>query len=906
MIETINLENLDFKLIDSKKKITKKALQKTAEEIYPLFENGYELSFRYESKAAFAEDELFINNKLEIDKNLAMFRESLRYHGLSSDDKEYIEKLKTEQMEHEKEFPVFKGEPRRLFTFWLLSVLEIMGISFNTKYKITYYPDLFFYEKIIDYILSSNPEAELDGEDKISELFKNFTSPVDHYHALNLLLNFIMLEKNEVKEKLFDFYKNLIPKIKNKIKIEIIIFNEIKLLIRQKELIKAQEILIKNKAVLLKENPMHWIKFALMIVKYRKIISIVDMLSDLEEIKKIFEFVKKEDLYEVSLSLLSNSEFNNKNITDYLIKTMDDNENIIVKKNRANLLLERAQWHLKRDESDLTDKILKNYGPLIKDKKPYEYVELLIFFHKTSKNEHELTKLFNEEKFIKKIFENLSSTFLKMKIALLILAEVKMVENNSKKYLYGIGYQYSEKYWFYDKIYPIYIRAIINQRQTDEIGKKLSFLKKNHTFFFHEKFLNILFIINMSHEIKSDFYSDNIVSYLIDGLIFISKKDVKKIIFVWKILYHSGLKIDEVRHFSYVLNMCDYESLYLQKEKKLLMEYLDTQKKYLLKGNKKDIGDHERFLFSQFAGDLLTKSLKETDNGGDDHYAKIVSTGNVLLISNREENGSVHMKLRNSYKLSFLKCPIIDFTVADNTVFLSDRGDNPQEPKTTIYSYDLVSQKVNILKKDIKGMKSLSSIFYDKDNNRLLYNDRDGEKLRLIEYNFKTDKERILNGFSGIKHGGRVFYKSGYIFFIDYRSSVIYVIDEKNKKVMTYHNEDYKFPEGLNFFGKEIVVGFRDCGGEPCIGYIDLNDGVFKRKKIMGGAPKIDSFHFSDKDEYFVSINNKLYHIKNDNLLFTIRLNQEINTFLRIEYNGFLYIYNSAIKRILVYEIKNV
>ncbi len=334
MIEKIKIKDLHFTPFDFKHDIKRLSLKETMESVFPLFEKAYDISLTYGSRAEFSEDEDFINIKLEMNEKLAALRESYREYGFSPEDKEYINELNLLWNNWIKEFPVFKGAPKKVFVFWSLSFFDIVDIVFESKYKTVSMVDLFFFEKIIDYIVSEKEGVELKEED-ISMIFKRFKAPIDHYRGLNLLLSQFVIESDNTREKIFDFYESLFPKLKEKVgKWEIILANARNHII-QKEYEKALKILEDNKILLLKEKPSDYINI---LIHYYFASENRDeslkLFNNESHIKELFSMISDDkDREKVSLIILSNFEIENEKTKNYLfnfikLKDKTDSENI--------------------------------------------------------------------------------------------------------------------------------------------------------------------------------------------------------------------------------------------------------------------------------------------------------------------------------------------------------------------------------------------------------------------------------------------------------------------------------------------------------------------------------------------------------------------------------------------------
>ncbi len=370
MIEKIKLDSLNFKEIVIKEDVRRVSLKEIFDKILPLFEKAYQISKKYDTRSKFNEDEDYINTRIEIGEILLLLRKSYENFGLSDEDQEFLKKLNLHWERFIRDFPVFNGEANRLLTFWFLSYLDVLEIPFDSDFKITSFVDLFFFEKIIDYIVSEKGEEQISEED-ILEKFQRFTAPIDHYRALGLVLDFIQIENNDLKKKLFSFLETLLPKLKTKIKVENIIFDKIRWLSKQEYYDEAISLLQEKKGTLLKTNPEEWLSrwFFIMYKSEEQKEEILGIFNDMNFIKETFKYVFEANFQKIALFILANIDFDDENIKKFLYKKafkeiIDMNKELELFNYYLMALIKQKEWGKIKENIDILVKNYRLFTPL--------------------------------------------------------------------------------------------------------------------------------------------------------------------------------------------------------------------------------------------------------------------------------------------------------------------------------------------------------------------------------------------------------------------------------------------------------------------------------------------------------------------------------------------------------------
>ncbi len=429
MIEKVKIEELEFLPFKIKSGLKDGSLKSFYNEIFPAFSKAYEVSKKHKSRSSLSEDKEFVEKRVFILKKVYDLRIWLKERRLSGEDEEFIDKLRVMWERFSKEFPVFDGKSERLFVFWFLSFLDLEEIPFSSNYKTTSFPDLFFYERIIDYVISEKGEEEANKDD-IFKVFERFTSSIDHYWGLNLLLSWIYIDNKNIREKLFEFYDSLYPEIKGKIKDDLYFLNKARIYIKQKEYEKAFKILEDKRGLFLKEKALEW--FHLLLEMTRQSFEIAEktknLLNDINYIKNILKSAPKENLYEVSLILLYDFEVEKKEIEELLANILDKKEKEILSLRKYNLLLKRAWGYLKKGELKKAEEFVRSNEDILEKSLPFEYTKFKISYFKISGRLEEAKKIYNNYEYVEKLFKKAENTYVKAKLSLLILTEIKIFD----------------------------------------------------------------------------------------------------------------------------------------------------------------------------------------------------------------------------------------------------------------------------------------------------------------------------------------------------------------------------------------------------------------------------------------------------------------------------------------------
>ena len=322
MIEKIKLDSLNFKEIVIKEDVEKVSLKEVFDKILPLFEKSYKISKKYDTRSKFSEDEDYINTRIEIGEILLLLRKSYKNFGLSEEDQEFLKELNLRWERFIRDFPVFNEEVERLFTFWFLSYLDVLEIPFDSDFKTTSFVDLFFFEKIIDYIVSEKGEEKISEED-ILEKFQRFTSPIDHYRAILLILQNLKLE-GELKQMLLDGIEKLHKKIKNKISDQSFFVEKVNVYLKQESYDKTKEFFLKRGEIFLKNDPLFY--FSL----YKKIKDfygdenfLVEYFNDVNRIKNIMGLVDNSRKTILILQILLKVKITNSETKKFLLDSVE-------------------------------------------------------------------------------------------------------------------------------------------------------------------------------------------------------------------------------------------------------------------------------------------------------------------------------------------------------------------------------------------------------------------------------------------------------------------------------------------------------------------------------------------------------------------------------------------------------
>jgi hypothetical protein len=844
MIEKLKLEKLDFRQIDIKKEVPKISLRKTAQEIFPLFEKGYLLSLKYESRAAFGEDENFINMKVEMEGKLVSFRESSMYYGLSDNDKKYIKELNSEWIEYEKDFPIFKGEPRRLFTFWLLSYLDfIEGTSF-LKYKMNLMVDLFFFEKILDYIIFKG-DKEIVGNDEILTIIKRFSAPLDHYGALNLILRNIKITNKILRNRLFEFYNGLYDSLKNKILPSNLILNKIHNLLIQDEYDKGYNTIEQNKGLLFREKPVEAIR--LMWKLYYKFgrDKLYVYFENLKVLKELFSLVPSNKIYRMASVMLSEFNLSNMEIIEFLEYNLNAFEKEAFFRKDYSFILKRYDGYFKRTKFERVEEFIERYSETFLRELPFEFISFYINYLR-KKDKKELTRVFNNKAYVLNLLGKIKNSYLRAKVVILILSEIEIEDETLKKDLFCVDGLKVEN----TEVLKLKIRAFIKQKKDYLLKDYIYKFKIKAETFSPFEFLTIVFLLSQELDFEREFFDERIISILIKGLKRVPDSDIVKYLFVWGIINFTGLMVKYIKEFSDVLEENIHSNLYLKNELSFLKEYLKKRDK-ILTSEPLHIKEFNEFFPYEFADDLFKNDLEKR----------------IVTINKLKKN----ISLNKIISMPFLKHKVVDYIVEKNVGFFIDRGEIGPPWEGSLYRYNLITDDKNILQEKIHMQNGMLSIINKSRINDLLFTCEENNILciKSIKPNKKTENSRLFC-LKHIKYPGELFVYGDNIYLLDFLGNNI--IEVKNGSVKKYSKKGFKEPFEISVYENEIIVGFRKCDEFESSCIVKLRDfspilpsGNDNADLILKKAP-VFSFS-SDKDTLFFSIMNIIFEFKKGKII---------------------------------------
>ncbi len=603
MIERFELEKINFEKISVEDRKDFIGLKEAYDKIFPLFERAYELSKKFDSRSRFEEDEDYINIRIEIGNILLKLRKTHKIKGFDKGDRAFSEELFKKWGELSKGFPVFGGKVENLFIFWFLSYLAFIQFGAFLRFKMNSMVNLFFFEEIIDYIVYDGYDVEVGEE--ILEKFTRFKAPIDHYTALNLILRNIKIKEKGVREKLFEFLDGLFNNLKTKIPLVNLILDKIYNLLYQDEFEKAGNVILKNFNLLLKEKPVETLRLMWKVYFEYGDNRFRDYFEDVLLVKKIFSLVPTADVYRAASIMFSEFEITDDEILNYLEEKMDLFETNALENRDYTFVLKRRWGYLKREEFYKVEEFIKNYEDTFIKEIPFDYLQLYINYLKR-KDEKELSKRFNDRKYVLNLLSNIKSPYLKAKTSLLILSEVKIEDEDLRDKLFSLGSFLEDKTEFL----RLEIMSLINQKEFSALKEYIFKLKTNIEIFSPSEFLNTIFLISQEFELGKEFFNENVVNYLIKGLEFVSEREVVKYLFVWEVIKILGFSQKHINEFLKKLEENVHSNLYLENEKNLLKEYL-RKRKEILSMKHLTVEKLKKYSFSEFAGDLFEKDLRE-------------------------------------------------------------------------------------------------------------------------------------------------------------------------------------------------------------------------------------------------------------------------------------------------------
>ncbi len=905
MIEKVTIKQLNFIDIKEKESDVKYcSLKEVYNKIFPLFSEIFDLSKAYDSRAKFAEDENYINTRIEIGEILLNLRNSHKVNGLSDSDYEFLNELLDKWNKLTTEFPVFGGDVSRLYLFWFLSYIDILENIFYSEVKIISFVDLFFFEKILDYILSEKGEEQAKKEELFT-VFERFKPPIDHYRALNLILSHLKINNKEVRDKLFEFYDNLIPKLKNKINYSDLLLTKANHLIKQKEYQNSLDLLEKHKNLLLKEKAREWLKIISKVVNedYETGERIRNLFNRIEYLNKIIFLVSEESLFEFALILLYDFELKDDKVLKLLNKILDEKEHGIFTNDKYGLLLKRLWKYLNESDFKKVESFMKSYGENLEKYLPFEFLKFKISFYKVSGKTNELEKAFNNVEYLKKIVRKAKFKELREKISILILSEIEL-KAEAKNYLQSISSMDLTKIKK-KELMKLYIKALIKQKEFKKINEEILFILNNYRLFSPEVFLEILFVIYWEEGIKNRLLEKrgrSVFHYLINGLESSSLKDINKLLFVWEVASR------------YYQNYGDYINILLEliwrnyfKEATIFKEDIDLLKNLTEKDKNSLVLEDELFekgfLSAEkiFSSELLFDFFSKRQQKKIKQLNVLSLFDNLKLLFSEKFSKNFALKFISSTDLQFLENKVIDFSVGDQYLFFSDRKDLI-EKRAILYMMHGEKREIAFLKNyPMEG--GLGGVFFEVEKGDLFYYKKSKFITEIFKYDMKKKKEEKIFEFTGIIHAGNFLLGEDNIFIVDYSSSKLLIgnLQKKTVEVIDFDKENILFPEGLNLVGDNLLIGFRNCGGRGCYVKLDLNDKSFKKVKIPLNLLRVDTFYFLDEDLYFVSARKKLYLVKNNEIVFLLYGDEYFDSFFRIDMkNNRLYVIDSKNKKLYI------